>query len=117
MNVIAYYRVSTAAQGRSGLGLEAQRQSVSRFCEGRACQILGEYVEVESGKRNDRPELLKALHHAKVTGATLVVAKMDRLSRNAAFLLTLKDSGAKLVAADQPDVNDMTVESSRSSRK
>ena len=66
-------------------------------------------MEVESGKKNDRPELGKALHHSKVTGATLVVAKMDRLSRNAAFLLTLRDSGAKLVAADNPDVNDMTV--------
>lgn len=109
MKVVAYYRVSTTAQGRSGLGLEAQRDAVARFCEGRACDVLGEYVEVESGKRNDRPELTKALHHAKVTGATLVVAKMDRLSRNAAFLLTLRDSGAKLVAADNADVNDMTV--------
>lgn len=109
MNVITYYRVSTAGQGRSGLGLEAQRDAVARFCEGRCCEVLGEYVEVESGKWNDRPELSKALQHAKVTGATLVVAKMDRLSRNAAFLLTLRDSGAKLVAADNPDVNDMTV--------
>jgi len=109
MKVVAYFRVSTAAQGRSGLGLEAQREAVARFCQGRACEVLGEYTEVESGKRNDRPELAKALHHAKVTGATLVVAKMDRLSRNAAFLLTLRDSGAKLVAADNPDVNDMTV--------
>jgi DNA invertase Pin-like site-specific DNA recombinase len=109
MNVVAYYRVSTAAQGRSGLGLDAQRQAVAQYCGGRSCEILGEYVEVESGKRNDRPELTKALHHAKVTGATLVVAKMDRLSRNAAFLLTLRDSGVKLVAADNPDVNDMTI--------
>jgi DNA invertase Pin-like site-specific DNA recombinase len=109
MKTVAYYRVSTAAQGRSGLGLEAQREAVARFCKGRACEILGEYVEVESGKRNDRPELVKALHHAKVTGATLVVAKMDRLSRNAAFLLTLRDSGAKLIAADNPDVNELTV--------
>lgn len=109
MNVVAYYRVSTAAQGRSGLGLDAQRQAVADYCHGRSCEVLGEYVEVESGKKNDRPELAKALHHSKVTGATLVVAKMDRLSRNAAFLLTLRDSGAKLVAADNPDVNDMTV--------
>jgi DNA invertase Pin-like site-specific DNA recombinase len=109
MNVVAYYRVSTAAQGRSGLGLDAQRQAVAHFCHGRSCDILGEYVEIESGKKNDRPELAKALHHSKVTGATLVVAKMDRLSRNAAFLLTLRDSGAKLVAADNPDVNDVTV--------
>jgi DNA invertase Pin-like site-specific DNA recombinase len=91
------------------LGLDAQREAVSGFCRGRSCEVLGEYVEVESGKRNDRPELTKALHHAKVTGATLVVAKLDRLSRNAAFLLALRDSGAKLVAADQPNVNDMTV--------
>lgn len=109
MEVVTYFRVSTAAQGRSGLGLEAQREAVSRFCKGRSCEVLGEYVEIESGKRNDRPELTKALHHAKVTGATMLVAKMDRLSRNAAFLLALRDSGAKLVAADQPDVNDMTV--------
>ena len=109
MQVVTYFRVSTAAQGRSGLGLDAQREAVSGFCRGRSCEVLGEYVEVESGKRNDRPELTKALHHAKVTGATLVVAKLDRLSRNAAFLLALRDSGAKLVAADQPNVNDMTV--------
>lgn len=109
MQVVTYFRVSTAAQGRSGLGLDAQREAVSGFCRGRSCEVLGEYVEVESGKRNDRPELTKALHHAKVTGAMLVVAKLDRLSRNAAFLLALRDSGAKLVAADQPNVNDMTV--------
>jgi DNA invertase Pin-like site-specific DNA recombinase len=109
MNVVAYYRVSTAAQGRSGLGLDAQQEAVARYCQGRSCEILGEYVEIESGKKNDRPELARALHHAKVTGSTLIVAKMDRLSRNAAFLLALRDSGAKLVAADNPDVNDMTV--------
>lgn len=109
MKVVTYYRVSTVDQARSGLGLEAQREAVARFCEGRSCEILAEYEEAESGKRNDRPNLVKALHHAKVTGATLVVAKLDRLSRNAAFLLTLRDSGAKLVAADNADVNDMTI--------
>jgi DNA invertase Pin-like site-specific DNA recombinase len=109
MKVITYYRVSTAAQGRSGLGLAAQREAVERYCRGRSCEVLDEFVEIESGKRNDRPKLDEALHLAKVTGATLVVAKMDRLSRNAAFLLTLRDSGAKLVAADQPVVDDMTV--------
>ena len=109
MQTLAYYRVSTAAQGRSGLGLDAQRRAVAHYCRGRSFELLGEYVEVESGKRNDRPELLKALHHAKITGATLVVAKMDRLSRNAAFLLTLRDSGAKFIAADCPDVNELTV--------
>ena len=96
-----YFRVSTAAQGRSGLGLEAQRASVERFCKLEGCETLAEYCEVESGKRNHRPELVKALHHAKVTGATLVVAKMDRLSRNAAFLLTKE---RQFIAADQPKV-------------
>lgn len=109
MKVVAYYRVSTAAQGRSGLGLAAQRDAIAAYCRARSCEVLGEHEEVESGKRNDRPALAEALHHAKITGATLVVAKMDRLSRNAAFLLTLRDSGAKFVAADNPDVNDMTV--------
>ncbi|WP_205478564.1 recombinase family protein [Sphingomonas arenae] len=109
MKVVAYYRVSTAAQGRSGLGLEAQRSAVEAFCKGRSCELLTEYTEVESGKRNDRPELTKALHHAKVTGATLVIAKLDRLSRNAAFLLQLQDSGAKFVAADMPEASNLTV--------
>ena len=109
MKVVAYYRVSTAAQGRSGLGLEAQRSAVQAYCRGRECQMLAEFTEVESGKRNDRPELAKALHHAKVTGATLVIAKLDRLSRNAAFLLQLQDSGAKFVAADMPEACHLTV--------
>lgn len=109
MKVIAYHRVSTTAQGRSGLGLDAQRSAITRYCQGRDCETLGEYVEVESGKRNDRPELAKALHHAKVTGATLIIAKLDRLSRNAAFLLQLQDSGAKFIAADMPEACHLTV--------
>ena len=109
MKVVAYYRVSTAAQGRSGLGLEAQRAAVQEFCKGRECDVLAEFTEVESGNRNTRPELAKALHHAKVTGATLVIAKLDRLSRNAAFLLTLQESGAKFIAADMPQACELTV--------
>lgn len=109
MQVVTYFRVSTASQGRSGLGLEAQRHAVQTFCRNRACEALAEYTEIESGKRNERPELLKALHHAKVTGATLVVAKMDRLSRNLAFLAALQDSGARFVAADMPEANELTV--------
>jgi DNA invertase Pin-like site-specific DNA recombinase len=109
MNTIHYYRVSTAQQGRSGLGLEAQRHSIETFCSSRGCDMLAEYTEIESGKHNDRPELLKALHHAKVTGATLVIAKLDRLSRNAAFLLTLRDAGTNFVAADMPDANSLTI--------
>lgn len=109
MKVVAYYRVSTASQGRSGLGLNAQRSAVEAFCRSRDCQLLAEHTEIESGKRNSRPELAKALHHAKVTGATLVIAKLDRLSRNAAFLLQLQDSGVKFVAADMPEACHLTV--------
>lgn len=106
---VAYFRVSTAAQGRSGLGLEAQKAAVAELARQRDWRVLAEFTEVESGKRNDRPELAKALHHAKVTGAVLVIAKLDRLSRNAAFLLTLRDSGVRFVAADLPDACDLTV--------
>ena len=70
---------------------------------------MREFVEVESGKNNDRPKLAEALHLAKVTGSVLVIAKLDRLSRNAAFLLTLRDSGVKFIAADMPDANELTV--------
>src|ERR1700755_90925 len=109
MKVVAYYRVCTAAQGRSGLGLEAQRSAVEGYCRGRDCQLLSEFTEVESGKRNDRPELAKALHHAKVTGATLVIAKLDRLSRNVAFLAALQESGTRFVCADMPEANERTI--------
>ena len=106
---VAYYRVSTARQGRSGLGLEAQRQSVSDFLNGGSWRLVGEFVEVESGKRNDRPELTKALAACRLHGATLVVAKLDRLSRNAAFLLTLRDAGIEFVAVDVPGANRLTI--------
>lgn len=109
MKVVVYLRVSTASQGRSGLGLDAQRAAVASFCRTRSCEVLAEYVEVESGKRNDRPELQKALDHAKITGGTLVVAKMDRLSRNVAFLADLQDSGARFIAADMPEANELTI--------
>jgi DNA invertase Pin-like site-specific DNA recombinase len=107
--VVAYYRVSTEGQGRSGLGLEAQREAVAGLCRSRGWTISAEFTEVESGKRNDRPELGKALHRAKVTGGTLVVAKLDRLSRNVAFLAALQDSGARFLAADMPEANELTV--------
>lgn len=109
MKVIAYYRVSTAAQGRSGLGLDAQRAAVQEFCSSRECRMLAEFTEVESGRYSDRPQLMRAIEHAEITGATLVIAKLDRLSRNAAFLLTLRDSGVRFQAADLPDANDLTV--------
>ena len=107
--VVAYERVSTARQGASGLGLAAQRLSIDAFAVSRGAEVLARFTEVESGRKADRPELAKALHLAKVTGAVLVIAKLDRLSRNAAFLLTLRDSGVRFVAVDLPEANDLTV--------
>ena len=109
MKYVAYLRVSTARQGQSGLGLEAQRAAIAALVAQRGAALLETFVEVESGKLNSRPELGNALHLAKVTGATLVIAKLDRLSRNAAFLLTLQESGARFLAADMPDANELTV--------
>lgn len=109
MKIVAYHRVSTAKQGQSGLGLEAQRTAIVGYAQRAGGQVLESFTEIESGKNNQRPELAKALHLAKITGAVLVIAKLDRLSRNAAFLLTLRDSGVKFIAADMPDANDLTV--------
>ena len=109
LKFVAYFRVSTQRQGRSGLGLEAQRHTVEQFVAGRGGRLVGDYVEVESGKRNDRPELEKALKRCRATGATLVVAKLDRLSRNLAFLATLRDSSVRFVAADLPEANTLTI--------
>jgi len=109
---VAYYRVSTTRQGRSGLGLEAQKNAVRDWLNGGRWNLIGEYTEIEGGKRNDRPEFDKALAACRVHGATLVVAKLDRLSRNAAFLLKLRDAdaqGVNFVAVDMPDANGMMV--------
>ncbi len=107
--LIVYLRVSTKSQGQSGLGIEAQRAAVEDYSRQHGAKLEGEYIEVESGKRNDRPELAKAVAHAKRTKSTLVVAKLDRLSRNAAFLLNLRDSGLPLVFCDMPGANELTV--------
>lgn len=107
--VIAYYRVSTDEQARSGLGLEAQKAAVMALCSARGWEIIAEFKEAESGKRNDRPKLAEAIHHAKVTNGTLVIAKLDRLSRNVAFITALQDSKAKFIAADMPDATEITV--------
>ena len=109
MRIVGYERVCTARQGASGLGIEAQRQAIDGFVAQRGATLLARFTEVESGRNPDRPELGKALHLAKVTGATLVIAKLDRLSRNAAFLLTLRDSGVRFAAVDLPEANDLTV--------
>lgn len=109
MKIVAYRRVSRQKQARSGLGLEAQEADIQRFANERGARIIGRYTEVESGRANERPQLAAALHHAKVTGATLVIAKLDRLSRSASFTLTLRDSGAKFVCCDMPEANDLTI--------
>lgn len=96
---IAYYRVSTDRQGQSGLGLEAQQQAVKQYAD----QIIHSFTEIESGKLDDRPQLQAAIAMCKSTGATLLIAKIDRLSRQAAFLLTLRDSGVQILAADMPN--------------
>jgi DNA invertase Pin-like site-specific DNA recombinase len=106
---VAYLRVSTREQGTSGLGLEAQRRAVDVFCESHGYQVTVTYQDVESGKHNARPGLAAALAAAKVTGATLIIAKLDRLSRNAAFIMTLRDSGVDFIAADMPEANTLTV--------
>lgn len=106
---VSYLRVSTARQGRSGLGLEAQRKSVEDFLNGGNWQVIQELVEVESGKKADRPELAKAFQACRLFGAKLVIAKIDRLSRDAHFLLGLEKAGVDFVAADMPQANRLTV--------
>ena len=106
---IAYYRVSTDRQGRSGLGLDAQRKAVVDYLNGGKWTLLGEFTEVESGKRNDRLELKAALALCRRKKARLVIARLDRLSRNLAFIATLMESGVEFVAADNPHANKLTI--------
>jgi DNA invertase Pin-like site-specific DNA recombinase len=106
---VAYYRVSTAQQGRSGLGLEAQRESVRVFMAGCGGELAEEFTEVESGKNGDRQQLARALDACRLTGTVLVIAKLDRLSRDAHFLLGLEKAGVEFVAADMPNANSLTV--------
>jgi DNA invertase Pin-like site-specific DNA recombinase len=103
-----YYRVSTQKQGVSGLGLEAQQAAVRAFVQD-SSQLMEEFVEIESGKQNQRPQLLAAMAEARRVGSTLLIAKLDRLSRNASFILALRDSGVDFVCCDMPDANTLTV--------
>jgi len=106
---ISYLRVSTESQGRSGLGLDAQRKAVTTFLNGGRWTLVAEVIEVESGKRDDRPRLAEALRLCRLHSAILVIAKLDRLSRDAHFLLGLQKAGVRFVAADMPEANEMVV--------
>ena len=106
---ISYLRVSTARQGASGLGLEAQRASVAGYLNGGDWTLVQEVIEVESGKRNDRPELANALRLCRKHKATLVIAKLDRLARNVAFISNLMESGVEFIAVDMPQANRFVV--------
>tara|TARA_R110002126_G_scaffold291062_1_gene450184 strand:+ start:6645 stop:7313 length:669 start_codon:yes stop_codon:yes gene_type:complete len=106
---IAYYRVSTAKQGQSGLGLEAQQAAVADYLTSNTGELITEYTEIQSGSKDNRPELQAALRQCRLTGATLLIAKLDRLSRNRSFLMSVQDSSVKFVAVDMPEANHFTV--------
>src|SRR5258707_6906292 len=106
---VAYLRVSTVRQGESGLGLEAQRATVEAFARQHGGAIVASFVEVETGKRSDRPELAKALQAARKAKATLLIAKLDRLARNVAFIANLMDAGVDFLACDQPFASRLTL--------
>ncbi len=106
---IAYYRVSTAAQGRSGLGLEAQQAAVTAYLQGRDHDLAGQFIEVESGRNSERPRLGEALALARKLKATLVIAKLDRLARSVSFIANLMDAGVEFVACDMPAANRLTL--------
>ena len=108
-NYVAYYRVSTDRQGQSGLGLDAQRSAVANYMNGGDWKLLDTFTEVESGRKNDRPELAKALELCRRRRATLVIAKLDRLARNVAFIANLMDANVDLIAVDMPQANRLTL--------
>jgi DNA invertase Pin-like site-specific DNA recombinase len=106
---IAYFRVSTDRQGRSGLGLDAQREAVYNFLAQRPHTLISEKVEVESGRYADRPVLAEAFALCRLHRATLIIAKLDRLARSVAFVSNLLESGVDFVAADFPEANRLTI--------
>ncbi len=111
--LVPYRRVSTQTQGESGLGLEAQDAAIQAYAATTGCQIIGTYTEIETGKKDgmeNRPELLKAIAHAKRAKATLVIAKLDRLSRSVFVTATLHKAGVNFIACDNPGANRMTVQ-------
>jgi DNA invertase Pin-like site-specific DNA recombinase len=108
-NFVAYYRVSTQRQGRSGLGLEAQQKAVRDHLNGGNWRIVAEFTEIESGQRPGRPQLAAALKACRAVGATLIIAKLDRLARNVHFVSGLMESGVEFTAVDFPQANRLTV--------
>lgn len=106
---VAYYRVSTDKQGKSGLGLDAQKEAVLRYLNGGAWDLVAEFTEVESGKKDDRPQLAAALAACRKHKATLVIAKLDRLARNVAFIANLMEAGTDFVAVDMPEANKLVL--------
>jgi DNA invertase Pin-like site-specific DNA recombinase len=109
MKYVAYYRVSTQKQGKSGLGLEAQRKMVNDYVAMNGGEIVAEYTEVESGKNNNRPELMQAMKHATLVGGRLLVGKLDRLSRDLHFITSLQKSRIDFVVADLPGCDSFTI--------
>lgn len=109
MGFVAYHRVSTEKQGRFGLGLEAQKELVQAHLARTGGEFMEEFVEVESGAKADRPVLQEAIRKAKSCGATLLIAKLDRLSRSVHFISGLMESGVRFVACDMPEANELTV--------
>lgn len=107
--IVAYYRVSTARQGESGLGIEAQQTAVADYARRTGAEIVSSYTEFETGKRADRPELADAISHARRSNAALVVGKLDRLARSMTFTAQLMDSGIEFVACDNPHANRLTL--------
>lgn len=106
---VAYYRVSTERQGRSGLGLDAQKRAVATFLSGGSWKLAAEFVEIESGKRNNRPKIYEALRLCRLHRATLIIAKLDRLARNVKFISDLMESKVEFIAVDFPQANRLTI--------
>lgn len=106
---VSYMRVSTVRQGVSGLGLDAQKKAIADYLNGGSWELLAEFVEIESGKNDTRQELQKALRLCLMTGATLIIAKLDRLSRNLHFISSIQKSNIEFVACDMPAANKFTV--------
>lgn len=109
MILIAYYRVSTQRQAGSGLGLAAQQTAVHSFADSQNAQIIAQFTEVETGRDSRRPQLAAAIRQAKALGATLVIAKLDRLARSVSFVASLMDSGVEFVCCDNPNANRLTI--------